>query len=161
MAFIDDRQTRKERGFITRHRNEPVHRIGSGPNAHAERFVRSIKEECLNRVIPLRERHFRRTVHEFVEHYHHAIIRVWTTSSSTATRLPWTQAGFADASESAACSSAITARRNGLPSSARPRPLARTLRVSQPVGHGDRDRDRRLFHDGTRCAHDVPATLRA
>lgn len=27
-------------------------------NAHAERFVRSIKEECLNRVIPLGESHF-------------------------------------------------------------------------------------------------------
>ena len=25
-------------------------------NAHAERFVRSIKEECLNRVIPIGER---------------------------------------------------------------------------------------------------------
>ena len=32
MAFIDERQTRKERRFITRHRNEPVHRIGSGPD---------------------------------------------------------------------------------------------------------------------------------
>ncbi len=40
-------------------------------NAHAERFVRSIKEECLNRVIPLGERHFRKTMHEFVAHYHH------------------------------------------------------------------------------------------
>ena len=39
-------------------------------NAHAERFVRSIKEECLNRVIPLGERHFRTAMHEFVEHYH-------------------------------------------------------------------------------------------
>ena len=39
-------------------------------NAHAERFVRSIKEECLNRVIPIGERHFRRAMHEFVEHYH-------------------------------------------------------------------------------------------
>jgi putative transposase len=39
-------------------------------NAHAERFVRSIKEECLNRVIPIGERHFRRALHEFVEHYH-------------------------------------------------------------------------------------------
>jgi hypothetical protein len=29
-------------------------------HAHAERFVRSIKEECLNRLIPLGERHFRR-----------------------------------------------------------------------------------------------------
>jgi Integrase core domain len=39
-------------------------------NAHAERFVRSIKEECLNRIVPLGERHFRRTVAEYVEHYH-------------------------------------------------------------------------------------------
>jgi transposase InsO family protein len=39
-------------------------------NAHAERFVRSIKDECLNRVIPLGERHFRRTLAEFVAHYH-------------------------------------------------------------------------------------------
>jgi transposase InsO family protein len=39
-------------------------------NAYAERFVRSIKEECLDRIIPLGERHFRRAVHDFVEHYH-------------------------------------------------------------------------------------------
>ena len=39
-------------------------------NAHAERFVRSIKEECLNRIVPLGERHLRRLVREFVEHYH-------------------------------------------------------------------------------------------
>jgi putative transposase len=32
--------------------------------------VRSIKEECLNRIVPLGERHFRRTVAEYVEHYH-------------------------------------------------------------------------------------------
>jgi putative transposase len=39
-------------------------------NAHAERFVRSIKEEGLNRIIPFGERHFRRAVREYVEHYH-------------------------------------------------------------------------------------------
>jgi putative transposase len=39
-------------------------------NAYAERFVRSIKEECLDRLIPMGERHFRRVVAEFVEHYH-------------------------------------------------------------------------------------------
>jgi transposase InsO family protein len=39
-------------------------------NAHAERFVRSIKEECLGRLIPLGERHFRRAVAEYVDHYH-------------------------------------------------------------------------------------------
>lgn len=39
-------------------------------NAYAERFVRSIKHECLNQVIPFGERHLRRTLAEFVEHYH-------------------------------------------------------------------------------------------
>jgi transposase InsO family protein len=39
-------------------------------NAHAERFVRSIKEECLNRVVVLGEAHLRRTLTEFVAHYH-------------------------------------------------------------------------------------------
>lgn len=38
-------------------------------NAHAERFVRSIKEECLDRLIPLGEGHFRRAVAQFVTHY--------------------------------------------------------------------------------------------
>jgi transposase InsO family protein len=39
-------------------------------NAYAERFVRSIKEECLDRVILLGEGHWRRTIAEYVEHYH-------------------------------------------------------------------------------------------
>ena len=39
-------------------------------NAYAERFVRSIKQECLSRVIPFGERHLRRTIAEYVEHYH-------------------------------------------------------------------------------------------
>jgi len=37
-------------------------------NAHAERFVRSIKEECLDRVVLLGEHHFRTTMREFVAH---------------------------------------------------------------------------------------------
>jgi transposase InsO family protein len=39
-------------------------------NAYAERFVRSIKEECLDLMIPIGERHFRNAIAEFVEHYH-------------------------------------------------------------------------------------------
>ena len=39
-------------------------------NAHAERFVRSSKEECLDRIIPIGEGHVRRAVKEFVTHYH-------------------------------------------------------------------------------------------
>jgi putative transposase len=39
-------------------------------NAYAERFVRTIKSECLAQVIPLSEAHLRRTVTDFAEHYH-------------------------------------------------------------------------------------------
>jgi putative transposase len=39
-------------------------------NAYAERFVRSIKHECLNRIVPLGESHFRRALTEFIDHYH-------------------------------------------------------------------------------------------
>jgi putative transposase len=39
-------------------------------NAHAERFVRSIKESCLDRVIFFGERSLREGIHEFVAHYH-------------------------------------------------------------------------------------------
>ena len=39
-------------------------------NAYAERFVRSVKEECLERMILLGEHHLRRAVREYVGHYH-------------------------------------------------------------------------------------------
>ena len=39
-------------------------------NAYAGRFVRSIKEECLNRMIFLGKGSLRRAVSEFMEHYH-------------------------------------------------------------------------------------------
>jgi putative transposase len=39
-------------------------------NAYAERFVRSIKSECLAQIIPLGERHLRKAVREYTEHYH-------------------------------------------------------------------------------------------
>ena len=40
-------------------------------NAHAERFVRSIKESCLDRLILFGEQSLRRAIREFVTHYHH------------------------------------------------------------------------------------------
>ena len=46
----------------------PAHSLNL--NAYAERFVLSIKSECLNKVVPLGERHLRRVVSEYVEHYH-------------------------------------------------------------------------------------------
>jgi putative transposase len=40
-------------------------------NAYAERYVRTIKEACLNRMIFVGERSLRRAITEFVTHYHH------------------------------------------------------------------------------------------
>jgi putative transposase len=39
-------------------------------NAFIERFIRSIKEECLDRVIPLGEAHLRELIREYMLHYH-------------------------------------------------------------------------------------------
>jgi putative transposase len=40
-------------------------------NAYAERFVLSIKSECLGKMIFFGDNSLRRACHEFVEHYHH------------------------------------------------------------------------------------------
>ena len=40
-------------------------------NAHAERFVRSIREECLSRMILFGEGHLRRVIGEYLLHYNH------------------------------------------------------------------------------------------
>ena len=39
-------------------------------NAYAERFVRSINDQCLKRMILFGEVHLRRAIDEFLEHYH-------------------------------------------------------------------------------------------
>ena len=39
-------------------------------NAHMERFLRSLKEECLDGLIPFGERSLRTAVSEFLNHYH-------------------------------------------------------------------------------------------
>jgi putative transposase len=46
----------------------PVH--APNANAYAERFVRSIREECLDRLILFGERRLLRALDEFVAHYH-------------------------------------------------------------------------------------------
>jgi hypothetical protein len=45
-------------------------RHAANANAFAERFVRLIQEECLDRLIPIGDRHFRCAVAEYVEDYH-------------------------------------------------------------------------------------------
>ena len=39
-------------------------------NAYAERWVRSVKEECLSKVILFGERSLRRALNDYVEHFH-------------------------------------------------------------------------------------------
>jgi putative transposase len=39
-------------------------------NAYAERWVRSVKEECLSKVVLFGERSLRRALNEYVEHFH-------------------------------------------------------------------------------------------
>jgi transposase InsO family protein len=39
-------------------------------NAFAERFVGSIKSECLDRIVPLGETHLRAAIRAFMDHYH-------------------------------------------------------------------------------------------
>jgi len=60
-------------------------------NAYAERFIRSIKSECLAKIIPLGERHLRHAVKEYTEHYHvernhqgldNRLIEFWHTTST-------------------------------------------------------------------------------
>ena len=38
-------------------------------NTYAERFVRSIKSECLGRIIPIGERHLRSAIDTYIDHY--------------------------------------------------------------------------------------------
>lgn len=74
--LIHDRDPLFTRAFAATLQTSGVHPVrlpsrSPNLNAYAERFVRSIKSECLAEVIPLGEAHLRRTVREYVEHYHH------------------------------------------------------------------------------------------
>lgn len=42
----------------------------SNLNPYAERFVRSVKEECMDRIVPLGETHLRAAIGEFLVHDH-------------------------------------------------------------------------------------------
>ena len=40
------------------------------PNAHAERFVRSVKEECVSKLVFFSQADLRRGVEQYIVHYH-------------------------------------------------------------------------------------------
>ncbi len=72
--LIVDRDTKFTRGFQALLASGGVETIFTPPrspncNAYAERFVRSIKEECLRRMIFFGEASLRRALREYVEHF--------------------------------------------------------------------------------------------
>ncbi len=68
----DTKYTQSFRAIIASGRVEPLALPARSPNlnAYAERWVRSVKEECLSKVILFGERSLRRALNEYVEHYH-------------------------------------------------------------------------------------------
>jgi putative transposase len=68
----DTKYTQSFRAIIASGRVEPLVLPARSPNlnAYAERWVRSVKEECLSKVILFGERSLRRALGEYVEHFH-------------------------------------------------------------------------------------------
>ena len=73
-------------------------------NAFAERFVLSVKSECLDRIVPLGEAHLRAAVRAFVAHYHEERPHQgWTTSTLRPRQRRRDSARSSAVSASAAC----------------------------------------------------------
>jgi hypothetical protein len=68
----DTKYTQSFRAIIASGQVEPLVLPARSPNLNAfsERWVRSVKEECLSKVILIGERSLRRALGEYVEHYH-------------------------------------------------------------------------------------------
>ena len=73
--LLHDRDTKYSHSFraiIASGEVEPLVLPARSPNlnAYAERWVRSVKEECLSKVVLFGESSLRRALGEYVEHYH-------------------------------------------------------------------------------------------
>jgi len=68
----DTKYTQSFRAIIASGQVEPLMPPARSPNlnAYAERWVRSVKEECLRKVILFGERSLRQALKEYIEHYH-------------------------------------------------------------------------------------------
>src|SRR3979490_1100264 len=68
----DTKYTQSFRAIIASGRVDPLMLPARSPNlnAYAERWVRSVREECLCKVVLFGERSLRRALVEYVEHYH-------------------------------------------------------------------------------------------
>ena len=78
----DPLYTEAFRGILKNAGTKPIRLPARSPNlnSYAERFVLSIKSECLDRMVPLGEGHLRRAIAEYMAHYHHERnIKGWGT----------------------------------------------------------------------------------
>jgi hypothetical protein len=68
----DTKFTRSFRSIIASGRVEALVLPAHSPNlnAYAERWVRSVKEECLSKVILFGERSLQRALNSYVDHFH-------------------------------------------------------------------------------------------
>ena len=68
----DTKYTERFRELVEKSATEVIRLPPMSPNlnAYAERFVRSIKEECLNRMIFIGQASLRRAIWEYMAHYH-------------------------------------------------------------------------------------------
>jgi putative transposase len=68
----DTKYTQSFRAIIASGQVEPLTLPARSPNlnAYAERWVRSVKQECLSKVVLFGERSLRRALGEYVEYYH-------------------------------------------------------------------------------------------
>jgi putative transposase len=68
----DTKFTRSFRAIFASGRIEPLAVPARSPNlnAYAERWVRSVKEECLSKVVLFGERSLRRALSDYVDHFH-------------------------------------------------------------------------------------------
>jgi putative transposase len=94
----------------------PIPASSPNLNAHAERWVRSIKEECLSKLILFGESSLRRVVSEYLEHYHrernHQGKAIFCSSLPRLRVSPGCQVRLAVGTGWAGCSSTITGRRH-------------------------------------------------
>lgn len=68
----DTKYTQSSRAIFESGQAQPLALPVRSPNlnAHAERWVKSVKDECLSKLILFGERSLRRAVHEYAIHYH-------------------------------------------------------------------------------------------
>jgi len=72
--LLHDRDTKYSADFRTIIQSAHIETLplpARSPNfAHAERWVRSVKDECLSKIIPFGERSSRRAMKDYIAYYH-------------------------------------------------------------------------------------------